>query len=482
VLRLLCAALLALGLLATPVGVGFDAVASTGSEASSPSHLSGLEARAILAPASTSAPVIRQAYDLVLDRFVYPLNSADLLRAATEGAFARVAQVKAVEWPAAGLSLSGEREADWVQFVPWFEALGVAASPEVDRPTLEQAAVAAMAVAAQEAHTRYLSPAAFQEYRAWTRGDVRYAGIGARLRGAPPTVVEVFEGSPAERAGLRAGDAIVAIDDASTDGGALDSVIGRLRGSPGTQVRLLVARSGLGEPFALTLTRDEIKITFVRARLIDPDLGYVKLRGFPEPSTVDAVTGALADLHASGARALVLDLRGNSGGRIDVGVQLASRMVKEGPLLQQIDRNGQRRIISRVGAYWEHSLPVAVLIDRDTASMGEIFAIALREAGVARLIGTKTSGSVAAAQVFPLPDGSALQVTVLEIVSGQGTRMNGIGVEPDDPVEASDEDLRLGRDPQLEAAIGYLRARATGPLSSPAPTQAGVGARELVAA
>jgi carboxyl-terminal processing protease len=481
VLRLVCAALLTLGLLATPAGAGVAAVASTGSDASSLSQVSGSEARSVVAPANTSAPVIRQAYELVLDRFVYPLSSADLLRAATEGAFARVAQVKAVEWPTTGLSLSGEREADWAQFVAWFDALGLAASPQLDRPTLEQAAVSAMAVAAQEAHTRYLSPAAFQEYRAWTRGDVRYAGIGARLRGSPPTVVEVFEGSPAERAGLRPGDAIVAIDDASTGGGALDSVIGRLRGSPGTEVRLLVARSGLGEPFALTLTRDEIKITFVRARLIDSDLGYVKLRGFPEPTIVDAVTAALVDLHAKGATAVVLDLRGNSGGRIDVGVQLASRLVKEGPLLQQIDRNGQRRIVSRVGAYWEQSVPIAVLIDRDTASMGEIFAIALREAGVARLIGTKTSGSVAAAQVFPLVDGSALQVTVLEIVSGQGTRMNGIGVEPDDVVEASDEDLRLGRDPQLEAAIGHLRARAAG-LPLPAPTRAGVSALELVAA
>ncbi len=444
----LASALLILALPATVTsapGAAADAVAANDGT---------LGATTRLQPATS---IVRQTYDLLLDRFVAPLDSSGLLAAASEAAIKLAAQTKPGEWPGPRLEPDASRDVGWTAFAAWLDAVVGQVAPELDRPALEQAAVRGMVTSVQEGHTRYLTPAQYQDHLAWSRGDARYAGIGARLRGPVLTVVEVFEGSPAERAGLQRGDVILEIDGTSTEGASLEAAISRIRGPQGTPVELLIRRRGLEEPFGLTITRDEIRIAFVRWRMLDDGFGYIQLRGFPEPGVVDEVARALSELDRSGMSGLILDLRGNTGGRLDVGIRLTSRFVREGMLYEQVDRSGQRRAIGPNGSYWEHSVPVVVLVDAGTASMGEIFASALQDTGAAHLVGTKTSGNVAAAQVFPLLDGSAVQVTVLEILSARGARLNGVGVQPDEVVDASDEQLRLGSDPQLDAAITYLR-------------------------
>jgi carboxyl-terminal processing protease len=159
---------------------------------------------------------------------------------------------------------------------------------------------------------------------------------------------------------------------------------------------------------------------------------------------------------------LILDLRGNSGGRIDVGMKVASRFVREGVIFQQVDRSGRERMVKASGGqFWERSTPMVTLVDGGTASMGEILGAALQEAGVARVVGTTTAGSVAGARLFPLANGGALQITVLTITSGRGSVLNDIGVKPDVAVDLSDDDLLRGLDAQLESAIQTLFARQT---------------------
>jgi len=155
----------------------------------------------------------------------------------------------------------------------------------------------------------------------------------------------------------------------------------------------------------------------------------------------------------------VLDLRGNSAGRLDVGVRLLSRFISEGVLFRQVDRSGRVRSISPIAAYAGPSLPVVVLVDGGTASMGEIFASAIQEHGVGWVVGSPTAGSVAAAEVYPLGDGSAIQVTVTEIYSGQGRPLNGAGVQPDLEVAPSLDDLARGVDRQLVAGMQFLREK-----------------------
>jgi carboxyl-terminal processing protease len=140
-------------------------------------------------------------------------------------------------------------------------------------------------------------------------------------------------------------------------------------------------------------------------------------------------------------------------------MKVASRFVREGVIFQQVDRSGKDRMVRPTGGqYWERATPMITLVDGGTASMGEILSSALQEAGVSRVVGTTTAGSVAGARLFPLANGGALQITVLKITSGRGTILNDVGVKPDLTVEISDDDLLRGLDAQLEAGIKSLAA------------------------
>lgn len=416
-------------------------------------------ARALSAPdAEASVQPIRQAYDLLLDRFIQPLAPDQLLAAGWRGAMEELKRQGLATLQRPTPPFSGDRAADWELFEAQYRELARAAEQTVPPSRLGQAVIRALAAFVDEGHTNFLDPEQYREYLAWTRGDVRYSGIGARLHGSQPTIVEVFDGSPAQQAGLRPGDRIVAVNGVPLADQRSDEVVRQIRGPEGTSVRVTVQRAGSSEPLTFEIVRATIQLPIVTSRMVADDVGYIALRSFPEPSVVAQVDQAHGALREQGARALVLDLRGNSGGRLDVGVELLSRLVADGALYEEYDRSGQRRTSAPNGRLWEPQLPLVVLVDGGTASMGEIFAAAVQEHQVAWLIGTRTAGNVAAAQVFPLADGSALQVTVLEIRSGSGRTLNRVGVEPDETVELTPEDAAAGADPPLEAALGHLRA------------------------
>ncbi len=402
---------------------------------------------------ATELVAMQEGWDLLLDRFFDPLDASDLARAADEAMLGalRDAGASPTESP---LSVPGDRPAAWTALAGRFQALANAYTA-VEPSALAQAAIAAMADAADDSHTHFLTPRQYQEHLAWTRGEVKYGGIGARLRGPVLTIVEVFSGSPAETAGLHPGDQILQVDDTPTQDMRVDQAVLLVRGAEGTPVTLTVQHAGTGQRDQVTLTRSEIQMPFVESRIID-DLGYIRLRGFPEPSVIDAVERAILSQQNQGVRGIVFDLRGNSGGRLDVGARLLSRFVPDGPIYQEVDRRGRQAIRNVRGGSPILTVPLAVLIDEGTASMGEIFAVNIREHHVGRLIGTTTMGSVAASQVLPLSDGSALQLSVMQILSGEGARLNRVGIQPDDPVELRLEDLQNGRDTQLERATAFL--------------------------
>ncbi|HEY7065963.1 MAG TPA: S41 family peptidase [Chloroflexota bacterium] len=403
------------------------------------------------------AAVIREAWDLLLDRFVDPLDATALARAA-EDAMRDFLAEQGVTAPPDALAASDERGQAWAALAERYRA-AAEQGDDVDPALLAHAAIAAMAGVADDTHTHFMSPRQYREHQAWTRGEVKYAGIGARLRGPTLTIVEVFEGSPAARAGLRAGDRILQVGDTSTDDMRVEEAVLLVRGEEGSPVTLQVQRAGSGRTEAVTLTRAEIQVSFVESRMVG-DMAYVRLRGFPEPSVIDQVEQAIGSLQAQGARGLIFDLRGNAGGRLDVGARLLSRFVASGPIYQEVDRRGRQATRNVRNGSPILTVPLAVLIDDGTASMGEIFAVNIQEHAVGRLFGTTTMGSVAASQVLPLADGSALQLAVMQIYSGQGQHLNREGVQPDQDVELRLDDLQSGRDPQVEAAAAYLRGLA----------------------
>jgi carboxyl-terminal processing protease len=417
------------------------------------------------APAVAAAPVedgviqvqvVESAFNLLMDRFVHPLNSAEVLSAGWDQLTREASGKAAPPGPAPGFD--GNRENDLDKLRSALSAYIGTLSGAADGFVAAHAIVRGMVRFVDESHTYFLDPQQYSDYQSWSRGDNKYVGIGISVsaRGTEPRIVEVYEDTPAQRAGLQPGDVLLSVNGQSVSGLQLDEMTGLVRGPVGTPVDLVIRR-GNGDPMPITVQRAEIHLQFVKQRLVADDIGYLLLRGFPEPSVIDAIEKDVADFQDQGIHGLVLDLRGNSGGRIDVGTRLLSHFLPPGSsVYEETDRSGQNRMhFSRPGA--QYDLPLVVLVDGGTASMGEIFAAAVQEHGTATVVGSTTAGSVAAAQVFGLPDGAGLQVTVYDIRSSDGKQLNRVGVVPDQVVETEPGVVEVGDDPVLSRAIELLK-------------------------
>ena len=413
-------------------------------------------ARATDEALETQVRVVETAYNLLMDRYVQPLESAALLRAGWEE-LGRDANGKAAA-PGPAPTFNGDRATDFEALRAAFTSYLERQNAQTDQFVAAHALVRGMVRFVNEGHTYFLDPQQYQDYQSWARGDNRYVGIGISVsaRGDEPSIVEVYEDTPAQKGGLRSGDVIVRIDGREAAGLPMDQLTALVRGAKDSSVELVVRRGDPPQQLTFSLVRSEIHIQFVKQRVVGEDIGYVHLRGFPEPSVIEAIERNVASFQEQGVRGLVLDLRGNSGGRIDVGTRLLSHFLPPGSdIFEEIDRAGQNRM-HRTRSGSQYGLPLVVLVDGGTASMGEIFASAVQEHGAATVLGSTTAGSVAAAQVFGLPDGAGLQVTVFEILSSDGKQLNRIGVVPDEVIERGPGDLASGEDPVLSRAIEIL--------------------------
>ncbi len=400
------------------------------------------------------------AYNLLLDNYAHPLDTAALLNAAWSQLTTEAANKAAAPGPAP--AFSGDRAADLDRLR---DALtGYLKKPDAtpDGFVPVHALIRGMVRYVDEGHTYFLDPQQYTDYQSWSRGDNTYVGIGISVstRGDEPHIVEVYDDTPAKKAGLQSGDVLVKIDGKAVAGLALDQMTGLVRGQAGTSVELTVRR-GDDQLLSIPVQRAEIHLPFVKQKVVEDDIGYVGLRGFPEPSVVDTIEKDVATFRDAGVRGLVLDLRGNSGGRIDVGTRLLGHFLPPGAsIYEEVDKGGSNQThVVRGGTLFD-DLPLVVLVDGATASMGEIFASAVQEHGVATVLGSNTSGSVAAAQVFGLPDGAGLQVTVFEILSSEGKPLNKVGVVPDEVIEPDPAIVARGADPVLNRAVELIHQEA----------------------
>jgi carboxyl-terminal processing protease len=404
--------------------------------------------------------VIRRAYDLLLDQFIRPIEPTDLLGVAYTRVAERLAESGYAPRDTSPVFFESSSERAWSSFAARLENL---VEKSTAPPELNVAAIAvdAMARWLDEGHTAYLSPEVYKSLLDSSRGEGSYPGIGvAILQRAPFTVItDVFSGSPAEQAGLRPGDIIEAVDGQSIAGKPLLEISLLIRGPEGSSVKLEVRRVGEAAPLVFEPVRALVAYEFLTTRMIQGDVGYVKLRSWGDQRVADRLVRFVQDLPENGVRGLVIDLRGNTGGRVDVGVRVLNRFVESGPLFKERYRGGQERTESAAGPGWRKDIPIAILVDEGSASMSEIFASAMRERGLASIFGNKTAGVVAAARPYPLPDGSALLVANYEIFSGDGQTLDRNGVVPDVLLASSPQELAEGRDIPLEAAVLHLWAQ-----------------------
>ena len=291
-----------------------------------------------------------------------------------------------------------------------------------------------------------------------------FGGIGVQLAFDSTTkewrAETVFPGAPAERAGLRDGDVIVAVDGTPLGALADAKVSAALRGPVGTPVRLSVTRAGTPLPAPLAVVRAAVTLPDVTERLLPGNVGYVALRGFPLDAAAQ-VRSAMQRLAAGGARAYVFDLRGNGGGYESAAVHVASLFIPAGPVVANQGRRSPRSVSQADGDALP-AAPLAVLVDGDSASGAELVAGALQDRKRGTLIGARTFGKGVAQQMFPLPDGSAIKLTTMRYYTAGGRFIDGTGLEPDIAVTEPADAVRgqPGHDPQLDRALALLAAGA----------------------
>lgn len=351
--------------------------------------------------------------------------------------------------------------------LPWEEARLLAEVMErvkrdyvdrVDDEELIEAAIRGI-VADLDPHSAFLDPAEFQDIRVSTSGKYSGIGVDVTIDDGRITVVAPIDGSPADRAGIRAGDVILSVDGLTPDPNDLEETVGRLRGPVGTHVVLVIRREGADEPMVFELDRGQVEVRSVRAEFMAPGEAYARISHFTDATAHD-LRAALGELEREAGRplpGLVLDLRNNPGGVLDAAIAVADIFLDSGLIVSAEGRMPEARF--RANATPGDLLggaPLTVLVNKGSASAAEIVAGALKDHRRATIIGTPTFGKGSVQTIIPLSEGHAIKLTTSRYYTPSGMSIHTTGVAPDVVVEAQDVD---GEDAQLAFARAALLGR-----------------------
>ncbi len=308
-----------------------------------------------------------------------------------------------------------------------------------------------------DAHTVFVEPAPAAIIEQDMQGSFEGIGATVDMVDGKVVIVKPIADSPAFKAGLQAGDIILAVDDQPLDGKTLAEAINIIRGPNGSVARLRIQRQGTAEPFIVPVTRARVELPIVESRMLEGGIAYLRLAEFNALSA-DRVHEALQDLLANKPTGLILDLRGNPGGYLQMAINIASEFLPRGKVIVAEQERGRERQEARVrGTGLAVDIPLVVLVDGSSASASEIVAGAIRDNGRGKLVGEKTYGKGSVQNTHKLQDGSSLRVTVAKWYLPKGENLDGNGIEPDVQVTISKDDVAAGRDSQLERAITFLQ-------------------------
>lgn len=345
-------------------------------------------------------------------------------------------------------------------FVPFWEAWNIVHEQYVNQPVddtvLMQGAIRGMLEAVGDDYTYYMDPRVFELESTSLSGE--YQGIGAYVdtQGEFLTVVSPIEGSPAEAAGLRPGDMIIAIDGEDMADYTPEEARQRVLGEAGTTVVLTIQREEEPEPLEFTIVRAKIMVASVTGEMLDNGIAYVDINQFGDNTTSELRT-VLDELLLQNPQGIVLDLRFNPGGYLITSVEVMSEFIDEGVVLIEQYGDGTRDVYSALGNGRATDLPMVVLINEGSASASEILAGALQDYGRAELVGVQSFGK-GSVQVFaPLSnEQGAVRVTIAKWLTPEERTIEDTGLSPDHIVEMTDEDYDNDLDPQLDKAVEVL--------------------------
>lgn len=332
---------------------------------------------------------------------------------------------------------------------------------DIDEEKLKEGAIKGYIEGLDDKYTEYISKDDMQEYIADTTGN--FVGIGIYMVQDTNTnrilVLSPIKGGPAEKAGIQPGDYILEVDGVEYKGDQMSVAAAKIKGEANTKVKIKVLRNN--ETKEYELTRENIKLNPVEGKVLENNIGYIEFSSFDE-GTAEEFKTKYEELQKQGIKSLVIDLRNNGGGIVSEALKIADYILnKDDVILYEVDKNN-KETVEKSENDPIINMPIVVLTNGNTASSSEILAGALKDHGKAKIVGEKTYGKGVIQQLLTMPDGSGLKITSEEYLTPNKTKLNKVGIEPDEKVSLPDTvknvlNVEQKDDTQLQKAIELLK-------------------------
>jgi len=349
-----------------------------------------------------------------------------------------------------------------VDFSPFWQAWNLLEEKYVDKEELNSqemlwGAISGLAGSLKDPYTVFFPPEEKKIFESEVKGNFEGVGMEIGMRNNVLTVIAPLKNTPAYRAGLKAGDKILKINDTLTSNLTVEEAIRLIRGPKGTEVKLLISREDEKEPMEIAVIREVINIPTLETEIKPGNIFVIKLYNFSENSPL-VFRNALREMIESKSDKLVIDLRNNPGGYLEAAVDMASWFLPMGKVVaREKFASGEEEFYrSRGYDVFGDNFRMAILINQGSASASEILAGALKEYGRAVLVGEKTFGKGSVQELVPVTDSTSLKITIASWLTPNGQSISKEGLEPDFEVKFSKEDSEAGRDPQMEKATQFL--------------------------
>lgn len=328
---------------------------------------------------------------------------------------------------------------------------------EVDEEALEQGIYEGYISGLDDPYSVYYDEEDTKSLMETTEGE--YEGIGAVMTQDKDsgiiTLTHVYKDSPAMKAGLQDDDILYKVEDMEVTGEDLNEVVSHIRGEKGTKVEMTVLRGEKNEEVKVTVIRGKIEVETVEAKMLEDKIGYLAVSEF-DSVTYEQYEEGLNELEDQGMEALIVDLRGNPGGNLQTVCDILDLMLPEGLIVYTEDKNGERQDMTSDEEH-QFTLPMTVLVDGNSASASEIYAGAIQDYGLGKIVGTKTYGKGVVQKIFDLRDGTCLKLTIAEYFTPNGRNINGKGITPDVEIKYEYDEENPEADNQLEKAVQEIK-------------------------